>query len=573
MIKYKLKHKHTDDIVKNVLLNRGLTIEEAANILEPSDDNVVNPFKLKNMSKAIDTLYRWINQNKIIAVIIDSDCDGMCSGSMIYDFMLNQMEYENVYYILHNVPKAHGFEKSIVEKLIDSSVECIIMPDAGSTVEDGKAHKQLVEHGMEVLILDHHNVECETIENVVIVNPHQEEDNSDNKNLSGTGVTYKFIQAYCREYAEELDHTKYIDLFALSLVSDMCNLRELENRIYLNAGSEKCNIQNPLIKRFIKDKRLDGDALTIEQMAFSISPYVNSVVRMGSMEEKDMLFRSFVSDEKIESKKRGANGKLVHIQEEVVRIAGNIKSKHDKLTKEAVAKVKDKIYEDNLLDNKVVIVDVTGIVDGSLTGLCANRISNDIAKRPLMLIRKRSNGYSGSARGHEKVGSFKELCDSTNKFSFCSGHDNAFGVSIKEDNIQDAINMLNDKLKDIEFDKEYEVDKDYVGEIPSVEEITKIAEWERLWCNNIKEPTFCIKGMELDTNNINKVGNATYTWRVDSVTFTKNFGSKVWYEDFSDPGEGLGVVEVDLIGRFRKTISKGREYYYVDIVDAISKYK
>ena len=183
----------------------------------------------------------------------------------------------------------------------------MIIPDAGCTKNDGMQQKRLVELGINIIILDHHIVECEDIDGAIIVNPNQNGDNT-NKNLSGAGVTYKFVQAFCKKHYPDIDHTQYIDLFSLSLISDMMDMRNLENRIYYNVGSSMEYIQNPLIIEYINNKNLEGDYLTIEQLGFSIAPYINSVIRLGNKQERELLFIAMADQRLVKSNKRGCMG-------------------------------------------------------------------------------------------------------------------------------------------------------------------------------------------------------------------------------------------------------------------------
>ena len=122
-----------------------------------------------------------------------------------------------------------------------------------------------------------------------------------------------------------------------------------------------------------------------------------------------------------------------------------------------------------------------------------------------------------------------------------------------------------------------EVDAAYKSTVPlrDIESINLI--WD-LWCNDIKEPLFLIKDIQVDTSKIMKLGNAEYFFRVDNMSYNKKFCSKVWIEEFTkqeltDQNKKTkypfkpSILLCDLVVKFK---SNDKGYYYVDIVDASS---
>src|SRR5699024_11926862 len=76
-----------------------------------------------------------------------------------------------------------------------------------------------------------------------------------------------------------------------------------------------------------------------------------------------------------------------------------------------------------------------------ITGLIANNISSkyQIPALLLHLVTDESGNkkYVGSGRGNTKVlPSLKDWCNDTNLVEFASGHPNAFGISIPEENFE-----------------------------------------------------------------------------------------------------------------------------------------
>lgn len=625
MIKFRLKEEGID-IIDTVLTNRGLDFKSVKSLLNPDMACIESPMLFTNMDKAVKYVLKAIEEGRLIAIPIDSDCDGWCSASELYHFIRYELGYENVVYFFHSNPKAHGFTDHVVKKLKELGAGLVIMCDGGCGDNDRKKYQTVLDNGTDIVILDHHPFEGVYQDEVALVNCYQKGENT-NTNLSGAGVTYKFLEALSDEYFkfENSKVHRYRDLVALSLVSDLMDLREIENRALLSLGVEVSELNSPFIRRLAETKKMEGK-LTIEELGFNIAPLINASVRFGTAKDKEKIFRSLVIEEEVESEKRGEKGKgvFVPLENEAVRIATNLKSKQDKARDKAMDKLVEESELKGLNSGKVFIADVTDYADGEITGLVANK-ALDYANKPILLLRKNKDGdgYTGSARGlteSKELPSFKKECLATGMFSFCSGHENAFGVGIElpqerkvalkkeveeklknelakeleEEEItkKDFNKLVKDKTKEVmeyeivtlldsirdkfnivfnnvEFFTGHEVDGLYKGVVP-LADVKDIAKYEDLWCNNIKAPLFMIKDVKLKSADIEKIGNATYTFKIGDVKFTKNFGSKKWYQDVTLEEELPfgGNLICDIVVKFRKN---KRGYYYCDVVDMKSR--
>lgn len=131
------------------------------------------------------------------------------------------------------------------------------------------------------------------------------------KSLCGAGVVYKFCQ-----YIDSLLGTNYsddiLDLVALGLIGDVMDIRDFETKHLVDKGL--AHPQNPFFTTMIEKQAfsLKGE-LTPIGVAFYIVPFVNATVRMGTNDEKMLVFESlldFKGREMIPSTKRGAKGEF-----------------------------------------------------------------------------------------------------------------------------------------------------------------------------------------------------------------------------------------------------------------------
>lgn len=558
-MKYKLKGEMKSNIIDTILSNRNLNQEKIEWLLNANEDNWENPSNYLNIHEAYECLINNIYRFKKILIVMDEDVDGVASSSMIYRFIKDDLNYENIYYTIHSRNKTHGLSDEIINKAINSC-DLLIMPDAGSSDIEGQ--KKLIEHNINFIVLDHHLFNSDIIpEGAIIVN--NKDRNVENEFGSGAAVTYKFIK-YVSEQ-EDIDlGNKYIDLVNLANIADMMDMTSLENRFIFNEGKQINNITNEMLLEFLNEYKIKP-YLKIDDVAWTIAPLCNSIIRNGTVDDKDMLFRAFAGeDEMIQYKSRGKY-KEQSLQQAVIRIGNNLKRKQkdliDKATKENVRLLSKGT-------DKVVLIDATNI-DRNITGVAANKFLQ-IYNKPVLMLREENNRYRGSARGHSKIESFNKICKESGLFEYVEGHDNSFGYSIQKDNINKFIDFVNEKFKDIEFINEIEVDYIFDENIP-LDDVITIGELEDVWCNTLKRPKFLIKNMKINSKKIKKVGFANYTFMNDKILFRKDYCSKVFFSKMIDEENNEDYdkdLELDILCSI-KINDKGRSY--IDIIDVDSK--
>lgn len=366
--------------IEQVLLNRG--IQDVQHYLNTVDSDILSPLDLDNIEKGAKLLVSHIAQGSKVLVIIDSDCDGYCSSAILINYLNNLFPafvQNNISYKPHS-GKQHG----IVMEMIPNDVKLVIAPDSASS--DYEQHEELAKRGIDVLVLDHH--EAPEVSQYACVINNQLCDYA-NKALCGGAIVYKFC---C--YIDSLmgtDHAQnYLDLVALSLVADMMDLREYETKHLINLGLKQ--ITNPYFKGMtIKNEYSLGGKVTPFGVAFYIAPYVNAVTRSGTMEEKIVLFESmleFKAYEMIPSIKRGHKpGEMETRVEQACRNCTNIKNRQTKTRDASLEIIEQLIEEQNLLDNKVLLIKLGEAQKTTLGGLIANQLMS-IYQRPVLILSK-----------------------------------------------------------------------------------------------------------------------------------------------------------------------------------------
>lgn len=541
--------------VKTILNNRGIyDINSFLNLAE----NVTHDWKLlKNIENAAKCLIKHLKSNNQIFVQIDADFDGMSSSAVLINYINKTFPNANIAWRTHD-SKTHG----VIVETVPEDTKLVIIPDAGSNQYE--EHKQLSEKDIEVIVLDHHLCDKESKYAIIVNN--QLSPNYPNKNFSGVGIVYKLCQA--------LDHLlkvnyadNYLDLVAMGNIADSMDMRELETRYYVLKGLQQ--IKNPFLQSLIEKQSYSMNGkVNITNVAFYIAPLINSVVRVGTEEEKVNVFKSLIeSDEKIYYKKKDT---WETIQVNTARQLANVRVRQNKLRDKGVELILDRINEKGLGNNKVLLVNVTGLLEKSLSGLVANKITNQFRK-PVIMLRQYEddeNLFGGSARGYEKseIKSFRQFLLDTGKFNFCEGHDNAFGYEIHRDKIVELNDYINELLKDVEMGSDvYDVDFIIPAQQLNLSLIKELNKMRDLWGFKVEEPLLAIKDIVVTQTDIKypQKENGTVIIKHRDIEFIKYRCS----EDVIDKLKQNQSFKMDAVGRASENTWNGETKQQIIIDD------
>lgn len=534
-----------DNYVRNLLSFRG--VEDIDDFLNPNKNNLQDPDDLVNISEGAQLYLSNIGDDKRILIIVDSDCDGFTSSAIIYQYTKIIAPTTQIDYWLHN-GKEHGLSDHI-DKLMDEEIkyDLIILPDSSSN--DVEYHNKLKEINTPCLCLDHHQVDVTISDNAIIVN-NQISPNYRNKELVGAGVTFQFCR-YIDKLLKINRAEDFIDLAALGQIGDMGSVLTLENRYIISRGLK--SIKNFMFKSMIEKQDYSmGGKITPISVAFYIVPLINAMIRVGTNEEKDRLFRSFIDGkELVVSHKRGAKGELEKVAIESIRECTNAKSRQTKLIENAEQQIEYKICKYGLLNNKVILVRLEDdmIFPSELNGLLAMKIAAKY-KRPAMVLRLGPDGYDkGSMRGvnQSALVSFKDFLNESG-FVESMGHDNAAGAIIKDENLSAFHAYANEKLANIDFGENYyDINFERNVTSPDLDRlITDISRHDDIWGQSNNVPLIHVKGLIVEPDEISIIGKNSDTVKIEKngITYIK-FKAKDMIEDLSKYSE---TINIEIVG-------------------------
>ena len=542
-MEYRLINERKENLalLSQVLYNR--EIYDINHYLNVSEDDLYPPSLLNNIDKGYQLLKEQIAQNAKTLIIVDCDCDGFTSSAILLNYLHKiypEWVENNVFFALHD-GKSHG-----LSDLLDDAMQYdfVIIPDAGSN--DFEEVKKLSEWDIKVLILDHHEADTPP-EEAIIINPQM--DDYPNKTLSGAGVVWKFCcyfdeqSGYC--YAKSL-----MDLVAVGLIGDMIDLRDYETRYLINEGLS--NIQNSFIQAMIEKNsyQLKGK-LNPKGVSWYIAPLINAVNRVGSLAEKQLLFSSlldWMADTEVESTKRGCKGEKELLVEQAIRTSSNVRTRQNKIRDNKFQEIMERIQSEGLDKNKMIIIK-SDDDNAGIGGLIANQIVGSL-HRPVAILKPvyydNELYWEGSTRNADGYGveNLKDKLTSTGAINWASGHQSAFGLSIKDTQLKDFINKTNEMFSDIEFSKYYKVDAVINSINLDISELKSIAFADGIWGQGVEKPLFYFKDIIANGSNVfmtDKVLKIKINDELSVVKFFLKEEDKALFED-PDTRHTLNII-------------------------------
>lgn len=544
--------------VTRILENRG--IKNVPMFLNPTKSCLEDNHLLDNIDLAVDIFLKHMNNNSKVVVLQDCDCDGVTSAALMIQYINDNFPSISVDYIIHD-NKEHGLDNKSMLEIKPKKPDLLIIPDAGSN--DLRQLKTLKFAGIDVIVLDHHD-ESEKVTRLksiyrlnnlndfaVIVN-NQMSSKVNDKSMTGVGIVYKF----CSVVDERLKRdtvNKYLDLVALGMIADSCDLTQLQTRYLVLEGIKQIQNEtnhNKFISELVKSQAYSlHSKATILGISFYIAPLVNALIRLGTKDGKEIMLKAFLnSSEKAIVKIRGKGEIEVSIQEQARRLCESYKRKQQKMTGDYTEVLKEQINEFGLNEYPVICCKADKSFEKTFTGLIANKLTS-MYNKPCLLLRDCNDILMGSARGFDKshIKDIKDFCLQTKLFDLAEGHPNACGVTIKKDNISKFYEYLSQQNFDNTLN--YTVDAVFDEKSLTAEVIQSIFALSDVWGTNIEEPLFLLKMKCPIDGGFTVLGNEKNTIKLTfhNIEIIKFRSSENEYNEIKNLGK---MVEFTIVGKF-----------------------
>ena len=403
-----------------LLFQRGIKDESSLKkFLEPSLEDLHDPYLLHDMDKAVDRIRQAVEQGELILVYGDYDADGMTSASIVKE-SLEQLGAECLVYLPNRFTDGYGPNDSVYKYFIGQQGVSLIV-----TVDNGVAGHEAIDlaqsMGVDVIVTDHHSMPEVLPDAYAIVHPEHPEADYPFKHLAGCGVAFKLACALLEEVQVEL-----LDLVAIGTIADMVSLTD-ENRIMVQYGLEVLrNTQRIGLQELFEIAGISSSDITEETVGFQLAPRLNALGRLADPNPAIDLLTGFDD-------------------EEVHEIALMIQEKNEE-RKEIV----QAIYEEakSLVDpNKSVQVLAKEGWNPGVLGIVAGRLLEELGQT-VIVLNIEDGRAKGSARSIEAVNIFEALDPHRSIFLAFGGHAGAAGMTLEVEQLDALSEILETYVKD-----------------------------------------------------------------------------------------------------------------------------
>ncbi|MGK7394536.1 MAG: single-stranded-DNA-specific exonuclease RecJ [Candidatus Cyclobacteriaceae bacterium M3_2C_046] len=399
-----------------ILIQRNITdFDQAKNYFRPSLSDLHDPFLMKNMEKAVKRIIQAMEQQEKILIYGDYDVDGTTAVALVYDFLHGI--YPNIaYYIPDRYSEGYGISHQGINWASQNNFQLVIALDCGI-----KAVKQITEaasKGIDFIVCDHHLPGVQLPPALAILDPKQPDCPYPFKELSGAGVGFKLLQAFCHYKNIDLKRLyQYLDLVTVSIASDIVPISG-ENRILAHWGLKKLNKSpRPGLKALIKTAGLKQ--VDITGIVFGIGPRINA---SGRMEHARSSVDLLLSDQ----------------EEEILELAANVNHNNSQrkdldasITQEALKMI---AANEALIETKSTVLYKDGWHKGVI-GIVASRCIEKYY-RPTIIFTQVDQKATGSARSVDGFDIYEAILECADLLEQFGGHKYAAGITLDVKNIK-----------------------------------------------------------------------------------------------------------------------------------------
>ncbi|MFA6017822.1 MAG: single-stranded-DNA-specific exonuclease RecJ [Patescibacteria group bacterium] len=414
--------RNHDDLVTQLLVNRGIPPEEREYFLSPDwEKGTYSPFLFAQMQQAVDAMFFAMEHGDAIVIHGDYDADGVSGVALLFGALKDiaeQMKYVlNVEVFLPDRERdGYGVAMHTVDRFIAEEKKLLVTIDCGIAygLELDHAH----DAGIVTIVCDHHQLGEHFPNHAIVLHPSSPGETYPNRSLCGTGVAFKFASALiCEARKRGADFVNgyekwMLDLVAIATVTDVMPLTG-ENRVLEHFGLKVLNkTRRPGIRAILAASGTELGGVDTQAIGFRIGPRLNAAGRLS---------RARLAFDAIAATSIGEAEAAATILERLNRERQNIFR--------ASYKQAEGIARNMLSANQVLVVTSDDWLPG-IVGLIAGKLVGDFGC-PAFVLTRVDGRYVGSGRTAGGLHLVEAMDACGDVFLKKGGHPQACGLTIQ----------------------------------------------------------------------------------------------------------------------------------------------
>jgi single-stranded-DNA-specific exonuclease len=392
--------------------------------LQPRLRQLADPFLLPNIRAAVERLLRARAANELVVIFGDYDVDGVTSTALLRE-VLGALGWTVEHYLPHRMDEGYGLSRDGAENCLKKfPARLILAVDCGSTAVETIAW--LAGEGVEVIVLDHHQVSSPAPPAIALVNPQV---NCENGRVSfgelcSAGLAFKLAHALVKQGREaglagfaDFDIRPLLDYAALGTIADLVPLMG-ENRILVAAGLER--LRTTTRPGLVALKKVAGVSASVSEteVAFQLAPRLNAA---GRLEDAEEALRLLLAPDLAAAQPIAASLDLRNRERQKIERG---------IAQEVIGAVRARFKP----ESDFVIVEGQLLWHVGVVGIVASRVVQQFY-RPTIILGGDAGGWRGSGRsiaGFDLAAALRECNDLLIRHG---GHALAAGLSIAPDKL------------------------------------------------------------------------------------------------------------------------------------------
>ena len=190
-------------LLARCLANRGLVETEAiSRFLQPRLKNLADPFLIPNMGAAVERLLAARQSGESLVIFGDYDVDGVTSAALLIE-SLGALGWRVACHLPHRLEDGYGLSSDGIDRCLQKfPAQLLLAVDCGSTAFE--VIGRLQRDGVDVIVLDHHQVSNPAPPAVALVNPQL---GPEFRELCSAGLAFKLVHALLKRMREKGDES------------------------------------------------------------------------------------------------------------------------------------------------------------------------------------------------------------------------------------------------------------------------------------------------------------------------------------------------------------------------------